>query len=421
MNILILGSGGREHTLTWKIKQSNLCERLFVAPGNAGTQQLATNINLQVGDFDGIAEFVKDQGIEMIVVGPEQPLVDGIYDYFADHMPYIKVVGPSKQAAELEGSKAFAKKFMERHNIPTAAYGEFTKDSYKTACEFIDKQELPVVLKCDGLAAGKGVLIIDSYEEAKAELKNIFDGKFGGAGQTVVIEDFLDGIEFSVFALTDGKSYITLPVAKDYKRIGVGDTGLNTGGMGAVSPPSFVDKDLMSKVEETIVKPTIDGFVQDDFNYKGFVFFGLINVKGEPKVIEYNCRLGDPETEVILPRLGNDIVDLFHSLFDDTLNEKKAEIIPEHAATVMMVSGGYPEAYEKGKVMNHIPDSDDKTLIFHAGTKSDNSNVVTNGGRVMAITSLHKDFREAVKSSLEVANTIEFEGKYFRHDIGFDL
>lgn len=421
MNILIIGSGGREHTLTWKIKKSNLCERLFVAPGNAGTDQIATNVDLQIDDFDRVAEFVKDQDINMIVVGPEQPLVDGIYDYFEEYMPYVKVVGPSMKAAELEGSKTFAKKFMERHNIPTAAYREFTKDSFDEACEFIERQSLPIVLKCDGLAAGKGVLIIDSFDEAKLELKNIFNGKFGGAGQIVVIENFLDGIEFSVFALTDGKHYVMLPVAKDYKRIGVGDTGLNTGGMGAISPPPFVDDILMKKVEDEIVKPTINGFIKDDFNYKGFVFFGLINVNGQPKVIEYNCRLGDPETEVVLPRLKNDLVELFDSLFDDTLSQKEIKIIPQHAATVMMVSGGYPESYEKGKFITNIPDSSDSRLIFHAGTKINNNQVSTNGGRVIAITSLHDNFKEAVKSSLEVANTIEFEGKYFRHDIGFDL
>lgn len=421
MNILILGSGGREHTLAWKIKQSSHCEKLFVGPGNAGTEQLATNVNISLSDFNEIAQFCLKESIHMIVVGPEAPLVDGIYDYFSsdDKLNHILVVGPSKAGAILEGSKAYAKRFMQKYNIPTAGYAEFTKETKDKGIEFIQNQKGKIVLKCDGLAAGKGVVILDNKDEAIQEFSDMLDGKFGGAGHTVVIEDFLDGIEFSVFVLTDGESYKILPVAKDYKRIGEGDTGLNTGGMGAVSPPPFVDKDLMEKVISRIVEPTVQGIKEENISYKGIIFIGLIRVNNDPFVIEYNCRLGDPETEVVLPRLESDLVDLFASLFDGSLKNKSIEISEKSAATVMLVSGGYPLAYAKNKEMS-IPVTND-SLLFHAGTKTVDGSIVTSGGRVLAITSLDTDFRKAIHTSMEHAEKITFEGKNYRKDIGFDL
>ena len=421
MNILILGSGGREHALAWKISDSEHCEKLFVAPGNAGTIDIAQNVDLDIFDFAAIGEFCISQHVTMIVVGPEAPLVEGIYDFFQNNEKYksIKVLGPSKEGAQLEGSKAYAKKFMQRHHIPTAGYAEFTKENLQEGLDYIDNQQVPIVLKCDGLAAGKGVVILEDRKAAKQELKDMLSGKFGGAGNVVVIEDFLDGIEFSVFVLTDGKNYKILPVAKDYKRIGEGDKGLNTGGMGAISPPPFVNETLLNKVIEKVVKPTIFGIYSEKIEYKGFVFIGLIRVGDEPYVIEYNCRLGDPETEAILPRIDSDLVELFEGVFSGW-GPKGISISNQSCATVMLVSGGYPEAYEKGKEMHNLGNPKD-SLYFHAGTRKDGDKVVTNGGRVLTISSMHEDFREAVKMSLEHADKIEFEGKNYRRDIGFDL
>lgn len=422
MNILILGSGGREHTICWKINQSKKVKAVYVAPGNAGTERIATNVPLQVTDFDAIATFALEENIGMIIVGPEVPLVDGIVDYFKQsHLQHIALIGPDKQGALLEGSKAFAKKFMDKYGIPTAKYGEFTKDTMAEGFDFIENQQAPIVLKCDGLAAGKGVLILDSKDAAKAALQSIFEGKFGTAGNTVVIEDFLDGVEFSVFALTDGSHYKLLPIAKDYKRIGEADTGLNTGGMGAVSPPPFVDEALFQKVVDRIIEPTIKGIGAEGMDYKGFVFFGLINVKGEPYVIEYNCRLGDPETEVILPRLQTDLLELLQATTSGNLDSCSVQFNEHAAATVMLVSGGYPEAYEKGKLMSGLATKQEQQYLFHAGTKLEDGQVYTNGGRVLAITSLSEDFKDAVAKSMQVAENIHFEGKYFRTDIGFDL
>jgi phosphoribosylamine--glycine ligase len=421
MNILILGSGGREHALAWKIKQSPLCDSLYVGPGNAGTFQLATNVDLSISDFKQIGEFCLNQDIKMMVVGPEAPLVEGIYDYFQSNgsLSHIHVIGPSKQGAVLEGSKAYAKKFMQKYNIPTAGYAEFTLENLEDGIAYIQNQKGPIVLKCDGLAAGKGVVILEDKEQAIQELTNMLNGKFGGAGNTVVIEDFLSGIEFSVFVLTDGKDYKILPVAKDYKRIGEGDTGLNTGGMGAVSPPSFITDGLMSKVISKVVEPTVKGIHKEGISYNGIVFIGLIRVGDEPYVIEYNCRLGDPETEVILPRLDSDLVEHFLSLHNGDLSAQEIKITNQSAATVMLVSGGYPEAYEKGKVMS-IP-AESSSIYFHAGTKSSGENVVTNGGRVLAITSMDSSFEKAISISMLEAEKISFEGKNYRKDIGFDL
>lgn len=422
MNVLILGSGGREHTLAWKVAQSPLCNKLIVAPGNAGTASVATNMNLELNDFDQIAQCCLNEAIDMVIVGPEAPLVDGIYDYFntKKELQHIRLIGPSKEGAQLEGSKAYAKKFMQRHDIPTAGYAEFSKDTETEAFEYIDKSNTPIVLKCDGLAAGKGVLILDDKEEAKQELAHIFNGKFGGAGHRVVIEDFLDGIEFSVFVLTDGNDYKILPVAKDYKRIGTGDQGLNTGGMGAVSPPPFVDEQLMDKVIKRIVQPTVQGLKKENIDYKGFIFIGLIRVENEPYVIEYNCRMGDPETEVVIPRIESDFLELLAAFNSDDFKHLDLKIKEEAAATVMLVSGGYPEAYEKGKVMEIPADSND-SIYFHAGTKVKDDMIVTNGGRVLAITSFDHCFKNAVKKSMHEAERINFEGKYYRNDIGFDL
>ena len=423
MNILLLGSGGREHALAWKMLQSDKCTTLYVAPGNAGTAQIATNVALNPNDFDSVKQFVLDHHINMVVVGPEDPLVNGISDYFKNDtsIQNIPVIGPSKLGAQLEGSKEFAKQFLIKHSIPTAKYQSFTKDTIEKGCEFLTTLQPPYVLKADGLAAGKGVLIINDLEEAQAELKNMLvDAKFGDASSKVVIEEFLDGIELSCFVLTDGVSYKILPTAKDYKRIGEGDTGLNTGGMGAISPVPFADEELMTKIEERIVKPTIQGLIADKIDYKGFIFIGLIKVGNDPYVIEYNVRMGDPETEVVMPRLTSDLVTLFEAVGNSTLSEVECEIDPRSATTVMMVSGGYPEDYEKGKVIRGIEDVQN-SLVFHAGTTEKEGKVVTNGGRVLAITSYGDTFKDALQQSYENVAKIDFEGKYYRKDLGFDL
>lgn len=423
MTILLLGSGGREHALAWKMIQSPNCTKLFVAPGNAGTDPIAINVNLKITDFQAIKAFVVHENVEMVVVGPEDPLVTGIYDFFKqdEQLKNIPVIGPSKEGARLEGSKEFAKKFLVKHQIPTAAYDSFTAETVEEGCAFLETLSPPFVLKADGLAAGKGVLIIQDLVEAKQELRNMLvHQKFGTASTKVVIEEFLDGIELSCFVLTDGKNYKILPTAKDYKRIGEGDTGLNTGGMGAVSPVPFVDAVLLEKIENRIVKPTIEGLKADGISYKGFVFIGLINVKGEPIVIEYNVRMGDPETEVVIPRIKTDLVDLFLAVANEQLAEVTLEIDSRCATTVMVVSGGYPEDYEKGKVINGLNTIED-SLVFHAGTTSVDGQVVSNGGRVLAITSYGEDFKQALKKSYQNIDKIQFDTMYFRKDIGFDL
>ena len=421
MKILIVGSGGREHAMGWKIKQSPKVEALFFAPGNAGTSQLGTNLPVGVTQFQEMKQAVLQNGIDLILVGPEVPLVEGIYDFFkADaQLSNLPVIGPSKYAAQLEGSKDFAKEFMMRHNIPTARYQTFSKGETETAYQFLETLTAPYVLKADGLAAGKGVLILDTIEEAKAELALMLDGKFGAASQKVVIEEFLSGIELSVFAITNGVDYKILPEAKDYKRIGEGDTGLNTGGMGAVSPVSFASAEFMAQVEKEIVKPTIDGLKAENIDYKGFVFFGLINCDGQPKVIEYNVRMGDPETEAVMLRIQSDFVDLLEGVAYGTLNEKTIVFDSRYAGTVMLVSGGYPGDYEKGKVITGA--QSDTSMVFHAGTKTIDGKVCTDGGRVIAVSSYGNTQAEALQASYRVAQTIEFEGKYFRKDIGFDL
>ena len=423
MNILLLGSGGREHAFAWKMIQSPLCDTLFVAPGNAGTAQIAKNIDISATDFDAIKALVLKENIEMVVVGPEDPLVKGIYDFFLNDQDLkdIPVIGPSKLGATLEGSKEFAKEFLIKHKIPTAAYDSFTAQTVEKGCKFLETLQPPYVLKADGLAAGKGVLIIQDLAEAKNELRNMLvHQKFGSASSKVVIEEFLDGIELSCFVLTDGKSYKILPTAKDYKRIGEGDTGLNTGGMGAVSPVPYVDAVLMEKIETRIVKPTIEGFQKDGIPYKGFVFIGLINVNNEPIVIEYNVRMGDPETEVVVPRLKSDLVELFLAVANEKLDEFNLEIDDRTATTVMIVSGGYPEDFEKGKVITGIEKISD-SIVFHAGTKLENGNVVSNGGRVMAITSYGDNFQEALNKSYKNVDKLHFDNMNFRKDIGFDL
>ncbi len=423
MTILLLGSGGREHAFAWKMLQSSLCTKLFVAPGNAGTESIATNVNISPTDFDSIKTFVLQEKVEMVVVGPEDPLVKGIFDFFANDtdLKNIPVIGPSKKGAQLEGSKEFAKEFLVKHQIPTAAYDSFTKETVEKGCRFLETLQPPYVLKADGLAAGKGVLIIQDLAEAKDELRNMLvNEKFGEASLKVVIEEFLDGIELSCFVLTDGKSYKILPTAKDYKRIGEGDTGLNTGGMGAISPVPFADDILLEKIETRIVKPTIEGLQKDGIVYKGFVFIGLINVKGEPIVIEYNVRMGDPETEVVIPRLKSDLVELFVAVANEKLDEVSLEIDSRSATTIVLVSGGYPEHFEKGKVISGIENVTD-SIVFHAGTKADNEFVVSNGGRVLAVTSYGNDFQEAIKKSYQNIEKLHFDTMYFRKDIGFDL
>jgi len=423
MNILVLGSGGREHTFAYKISQSSRCSKLFVAPGNAGTASIATNLSISVNDFEAIKKAVLEHAIKMVVVGPEDPLVNGIYDFFQQdaQLNHVMLIGPSKRGALLEGSKERAKEFMIHHNIPTAAYQSFTSESLEAGKQFLETLNPPYVLKADGLAAGKGVLILKDLEEAKSELENMLaKAKFGAASSKVVIEEFLDGIELSVFVLTDGKNYKVLPTAKDYKRIGEGDTGLNTGGMGAVSPVPFADEELMKKIEERIVKPTVNGLQAERIEYKGFVFIGLIKVNNEPYVIEYNVRMGDPETEAVLPRIKTDLVDLFEATANQKLDEISLEMDERSAATVMVVSGGYPEAYEKGKEISGIENVKD-SIVFHAGTALKEGKVVTNGGRVIAVTSLDKDFRNAIKKSYQEIEKLSFDTMYYRTDIGFDL
>lgn len=422
MNVLILGSGGREHALSWKISQSPLLKKLFIAPGNAGTGLHGQNVVLNISDFHIVGSFALKENINMIIVGPEDPLVKGIHDYFLADKKYknIKIAGPAKQAAMLEGSKEFAKKFMQDNNIPTAAFKSFGKNSYKEACQFLKTMTPPYVLKADGLAAGKGVLILDSYKKACDDLKEMFEGKFGAAGNRVVIEQFLEGTELSVFVLTDGNSYVLLPEAKDYKRIGEGDTGLNTGGMGAISPVPFANSAFMKKVESRIIQPTMDGIRKAGMNYKGFIFFGLINVKGDPFVIEYNVRMGDPEAEVVIPRIQSDLLELFSGVCAGNLDRKKLKLDGRTVSTVMLVSGGYPGSYEKGKLITGHKKVE-KSIVFHAGTKMESGQIYTNGGRVMAVSSYGNNMKEALAKSFNSAGKIQFEGVYFRKDIGFDL
>ncbi len=425
MNILLIGAGGREHTLAWKLTQSQLCNHLFIAPGNAGTALCGTNLHIAVSDFDELGKACLQNEVDMIFVGPEEPLVKGIYDHFKGdkELEHIHVIGPSKSASQLEGSKAYAKDFMKRHNIPTAAYAEFTSDKYLEGVDYIKKQTLPVVLKADGLAAGKGVLICQNHLEAVSEFDlMLLQSKFGEAGKKVVIEEFLKGIELSVFVLTDGENYVLLPEAKDYKRVGEADAGLNTGGMGAVSPLPFVDAAFMKKVKERIIEPTITGLKKDKQVYKGIIFLGLMNDNGEPKVIEYNCRLGDPETEVVIPRIKNDLVELLLATAEQRLNEVKIEFDQRAVATVVAVSGGYPGDYEKGKIIRGLQDSTlEDSIIFHSGTKKVGDDIVTNGGRVLAVTSYGADIPEAVELSNYIMEQLDFEGMYFRSDIGYEF
>ena len=423
MTILILGSGGREHTFAWKISQSPLCHDLYVAPGNSGTGQIAKNVSIDVNDFEAIKALVIEKHIDMVIVGPEDPLVHGVHDFFLNDnlLNEVILIGPQKAAAALEGSKEFAKEFMHRHNIPTAQYASFDKSNLDEGLTYLESMKPPYVLKADGLAAGKGVLIIDDLDMAKTQLKRMLvEAKFGKASEKVVIEEFLSGIELSCFVLTDGKHYKILPTAKDYKRIGEGDTGLNTGGMGAISPVPFVSEEFMDKIENRIVKPTIHGLQKDQLPYKGFIFIGLIKVGDEPKVIEYNVRMGDPETEVVLPRIKNDLVEMFQALANQSLDTLTLDIDDRAATTVMLVSGGYPESYEKGKAIDGL-DSIEGSLVFHAGAKQEQGKVLTSGGRVMAVTSFGESYEDALKKSYQNISKISFDKMYYRKDIGFDL
>lgn len=423
MNILVLGSGGREYTLAWKIAQSFNCTQVFVAPGNAGTDLIAVNIDIAVNDFKAIGEFVRDNEIDLIVVGPEDPLVNGIRDYFEadDVLKKIKMVGPGKAGAQLEGSKDFSKTFMEKHGVPTAKAKTFTAESINEGLGYLTQCDMPIVLKADGLAAGKGVVIAENLEEAQSALKSmLLDRQFGEASSKVLIEQFLKGIELSVFVLSDGKDYIILPEAKDYKRIGEGDTGLNTGGMGAVSPVKFADQEFMKKVEDRVIKPTVDGLAKDGIDYKGFIFIGLMNVGGDPYVIEYNVRMGDPETQVVIPRIQSDVVDMLDAAATGQLHDYKLEIGNFTAAGVVLVSGGYPGSYEKGKSIQGLADVTD-TLVIHSGTKQDDYEVLTNGGRVLTVLGTGSDLEEALKSAYKAVNSISWEGMYYRRDIGKDI
>jgi len=422
MNILLIGSGGREHAIAWKLSQSKKLDKLFIAPGNAGTQQVGINVDIKVNDFAQLGQLVLKERIGMVVVGPEEPLVKGLHDYFLENKDLrdIPVIGPTSKGAMLEGSKDFAKQFMVRHGIPTARYKSFTTTGLSDAYSFLETLKPPYVLKADGLAAGKGVLILNDINEAKKELEIMFAGKFGQASATVVIEEFLKGIELSVFVLTDGISYILLPEAKDYKRVGDGDTGPNTGGMGAVSPVPFADAVFMKKVEDRIIKPTIHGLQYDNIPFRGFIFFGLMNVSGDPFLIEYNVRMGDPETEVVVPRIKTDLIDLFEAVANGELSEKRLEIDSRTVTTVMLVSGGYPGGYTNGKEMLNLEKVKD-SILFHAGTKAGGNKVLTNGGRVLAVSSYGKNIKEALTLSNKNASFINFEGKYYRKDIGFDL
>ncbi|MGQ8338896.1 phosphoribosylamine--glycine ligase [Sunxiuqinia sp. A32] len=421
-NILIVGSGGREHALAWKIKQSPKLTQLFIAPGNAGTAELGENIPVGVSDFEGLKKVVLDKKIDLMLVGPEVPLVEGLHDFFLadESLQHVKVVGPQKEGALLEGSKDFAKEFMDRHQIPTAKYKTVTTENLEEGLAFLQTMKAPFVLKADGLAAGKGVLIIEDLAEAEASLKEMLGGQFGAASSKVVIEEFLSGVELSVFVITDGKGYQILPEAKDYKRIGEGDTGLNTGGMGAISPVPFADVAFMKKIEDRVIKPTVDGLQKDNIAYNGFIFLGLINVGGDPYVIEYNVRMGDPETEAVMLRVKSDFVDLLEAAADGTMAEQSIEIDERSAVTVMLVSGGYPGDYEKGKVMTGF-DQVENSILFHAGTKQDGDNVVTAGGRVIAVSSYGNSMKEALDQSYKNAEKINFEGSYYRKDLGFDL
>lgn len=424
MNILIIGSGAREHAFCWKINQSSLCEKIFVAPGNAGTSELATNLEISISDFQAIKTAILINQISLVIVGPEIPLINGITDFIEkdSELTNVLVVGPSSHGAKLEGSKEYSKEFMERHKIPTAPYKSFNQDKLKEGIDYLSSMIPPYVLKADGPAAGKGVLIINDLKEAQLELENMLvNNKFGDSGHNVVIEGFLDGIEISCFVLTDGKSYITLPSAKDYKRIGEGDTGLNTGGMGAISPVSFANEEFLCKVENKIIKPTIRGIAKEQIDYKGFVFIGIIKVENEPFVIEYNVRMGDPETQVILPRIKSDFLEMMISTANQSLNSIKLEVDTNSAATVVMVSGGYPEDYEKEKEIVGIPKETKETIVFQAGTKMLKGKTVTNGGRVLSVTSIAENFKEALKKSYSKIEGISYEKKYFRKDLGFDL